>query len=139
MTAAVDYLASIGRMAGGTGDRRALLDAGMAAVSDHEADSPVAFSAACKPCAVSVSTARRMSPPVVRHSPSNCRAPPKRRRHRLADRGVFAWAGHYYAIEPMKALGVLDRGGLVRIGFVHTTTEAEVDRVLEELQTISKG
>lgn len=51
----------------------------------------------------------------------------------LGRQGLFTWAGHYYAIEPMRRLGLLDRGGLVRIGFVHTTTVEEVDRLLEAL------
>jgi selenocysteine lyase/cysteine desulfurase len=52
---------------------------------------------------------------------------------RLGDQGLFVWAGHYYAVEPMARLGLLERGGLTRIGFVHTTTEDEVDRLLEAL------
>ena len=51
----------------------------------------------------------------------------------LGRRGIFVWPGHYYAVEPMAALGVLDTGGLVRIGFVATTTEDEVGRALEAL------
>ncbi len=140
VTAAVDYLASLGRIAGGSGDRRTLLDAAMAAVTNHETRLSRRF-------LDSLETLRG----VRLHGPGGVapRCPtfaleveglhPNDVVIALADRGVFAWAGHYYAIEPMKALGVLDRGGLVRIGFVHTTTEAEVDRVLEELQTISKG
>jgi cysteine desulfurase family protein (TIGR01976 family) len=52
---------------------------------------------------------------------------------RLGDQGIATWPGHYYAVEPMRRLGWLDRGGLVRIGFVATTTEAEVDRLLSAL------
>ena len=52
---------------------------------------------------------------------------------RLGEAGLLVWAGHYYAIEPMSQLGLLDTGGAVRIGFVHTTTEEEVDRLLEAL------
>lgn len=55
----------------------------------------------------------------------------------LGRRGLFVWAGHYYAVEPMARLGLLERGGLVRIGFVHTTTAEEVDRVLESLSSAS--
>jgi selenocysteine lyase/cysteine desulfurase len=51
----------------------------------------------------------------------------------LGTRGLYVWDGHYYAIEPMRRLGLLETGGAVRIGFVHTTTEAEVDRLLEAL------
>lgn len=53
---------------------------------------------------------------------------------RLAAAGLSVWSGHYYAIEPMKQLGLLETGGAVRIGFVHTTTVDEVDRLLEALE-----
>ena len=51
----------------------------------------------------------------------------------FAARGINVWAGHYYAIEPMRALGLLDAGGAVRIGFVHYHGPDDVDRVLEAL------
>jgi cysteine desulfurase family protein (TIGR01976 family) len=49
----------------------------------------------------------------------------------LGAAGIFVWAGHHYAIEPMRRLGLDD--GVLRIGFVHTTTADEVDRVLDAL------
>ena len=52
---------------------------------------------------------------------------------RLAERGLYVWDGDYYALEPMRALGLGDRGGAVRAGFLHYTTEDEVDRLLEAL------
>lgn len=55
----------------------------------------------------------------------------------LAARGINVWAGHYYAIEPMQALGLLDRGGAVRIGFVHYHGPDDVDRVLEALADLA--
>jgi cysteine desulfurase family protein (TIGR01976 family) len=51
---------------------------------------------------------------------------------RLAERDVYVWDGDYYALEPMRALG-LGEGGAVRAGFLHYTTEEEVDRLLEAL------
>lgn len=53
----------------------------------------------------------------------------------LARRGIFVWAGDYYAVEVMARL---DRAaeGLVRIGFVHYTTADEVDRVLAALERL---
>ena len=51
----------------------------------------------------------------------------------LARAGLSVWDGHYYAVEPMAQLGLLDRGGAVRIGFVHTTTGEEVERLLSAL------
>ena len=51
---------------------------------------------------------------------------------RLAGRDVYVWDGDYYALEPIRALG-LGEGGAVRAGFLHYTTEDEVDRLLEAL------
>jgi cysteine desulfurase family protein (TIGR01976 family) len=51
----------------------------------------------------------------------------------LAGRGIFVWDGHYYAVELFERLGLLERGGAVRIGFCHYSTPAEVDRVLNAL------
>ena len=51
----------------------------------------------------------------------------------LADRGIFVWDGHYYAIEVFERLGLLATGGAVRIGFCHYHTLDEVDRVLGAL------
>jgi cysteine desulfurase family protein (TIGR01976 family) len=51
---------------------------------------------------------------------------------RLGERGIYVWDGDYYAFEPLRALG-LDEGGAVRAGFLHYTTEEEVDRLLAAL------
>jgi cysteine desulfurase family protein (TIGR01976 family) len=53
----------------------------------------------------------------------------------LACRGIATWAGHYYAIEVMRRLG-LDSGA-VRIGFLHYNNAAEVDAVLDALADIA--
>ena len=51
---------------------------------------------------------------------------------RLAGLGLYLWDGHYYALEPMRALGLGERGA-VRAGFLHYTSADEVDRLLEAL------
>jgi cysteine desulfurase family protein (TIGR01976 family) len=51
---------------------------------------------------------------------------------RLGVRGIYVWDGDYYAFEPIRALG-LGEAGAVRAGFLHYTTEDEVDRLLEAL------
>jgi selenocysteine lyase/cysteine desulfurase len=51
----------------------------------------------------------------------------------LADAGLYVWDGDYYALAPMGALGLTGRGA-VRIGFLHYTTPAEVDRTLDALR-----
>ncbi|MGB3716057.1 MAG: cysteine desulfurase-like protein [Candidatus Promineifilaceae bacterium] len=55
----------------------------------------------------------------------------------LGDQGIFVWDGHYYAIAVMERLGLLDGGGLVRIGFVHYNTIEEVDRLIDALVDLS--
>ena len=52
---------------------------------------------------------------------------------RLGERGLYVWDGDYYALEPMRALGLSERGGAVRAGFLHYTSAEEVDRLLEAL------
>jgi len=64
--------------------------------------------------------------------------PPLELATRLGDRGIFTWDGNYYAINLTERLGVEKNGGFLRIGFVHYNTEEEVDRVLEELTTVSQ-
>jgi selenocysteine lyase/cysteine desulfurase len=51
----------------------------------------------------------------------------------LAEQGIFVWDGHYYAIELIERLGLLESGGAVRIGFCHYHSVDEVDRVLQAL------
>ena len=56
----------------------------------------------------------------------------------LAERGIYVWDGNYYALEIMERLGLEDSGGAVRVGFCHYNTPAEVDRVLDELESIAR-
>jgi cysteine desulfurase family protein (TIGR01976 family) len=55
----------------------------------------------------------------------------------LGERELYVWDGDYYALEPMRALGLADSGGAVRAGFLHYTTEDEVDRLLEALNDLT--
>ena len=52
---------------------------------------------------------------------------------RLAERDIAAWHGNYYALEVLRALGLEERGGALRIGVMHYNTAGEIDRLLEEL------
>jgi cysteine desulfurase family protein (TIGR01976 family) len=55
----------------------------------------------------------------------------------LGERDLYVWDGDYYALEPMRALGLAGSGGAVRAGFLHYTTEDEVDRLLEALADLT--
>jgi cysteine desulfurase family protein (TIGR01976 family) len=55
----------------------------------------------------------------------------------LGAQGIYVWSGHYYAVAVMERLGVLEQGGLVRIGFVHYNTPGEVDEVVAALTRLA--
>jgi selenocysteine lyase/cysteine desulfurase len=54
----------------------------------------------------------------------------------LAERGIFAWSGSFYAIEVTARLGVDASGGLLRVGLCHYNTAAEVDRLIAALREL---
>ena len=54
----------------------------------------------------------------------------------LAKQNIFVWSGHNYAIEVVKALGIYESGGVVRVGPVHYNNTAEIDRLLVALDEI---
>jgi cysteine desulfurase family protein (TIGR01976 family) len=54
----------------------------------------------------------------------------------LANRGIFAWAGHFYAVEVAARLGLADKVGLLRVGLCHYNTAQEVDRLIAALSEI---
>ncbi len=55
----------------------------------------------------------------------------------LAERGICAWDGDYYATELFDTMGVNAEGGAVRIGLLHYNTEVEVDHVLDALASLA--
>ena len=65
--------------------------------------------------------------------------PSGRLAERLAERGIFTWAGHFYALDLVRALGHDAEGGLLRLGLVHYNTPEEVSRLLGALREISRS
>ena len=61
---------------------------------------------------------------------------PREVARRLGEQGIAVWDGNYYALEALRRLGLETTGGAVRAGFVHYNTAAEVDRVLEALESL---
>ena len=54
----------------------------------------------------------------------------------LADKGICAWSGSFYAIEVVDRLGLSEKGGLVRVGLCHYHTHAEVDELIAALHQL---
>jgi cysteine desulfurase family protein (TIGR01976 family) len=56
----------------------------------------------------------------------------------LAAQGIAVWDGNYYALALMQQLGLEERGGAVRAGFLHYSTAEEVTRLVEALADIAR-
>lgn len=54
----------------------------------------------------------------------------------LNTKNIFAWDGHFYALRAIEILGLLERGGVTRIGMSVYTTSDEVKKVLEVLREL---
>jgi len=57
----------------------------------------------------------------------------------LAERAICAWDGHFYAIRPMEVLGLLERGGVTRLGISLYNTAEEIQRVLTAVGELAAG
>lgn len=55
----------------------------------------------------------------------------------LDEKAIFAWDGHFYAIRPIEVLGLLEKGGVIRIGISIYNTEEEIIRFLKEIKRIA--
>jgi cysteine desulfurase family protein (TIGR01976 family) len=52
----------------------------------------------------------------------------------LGSRGVFVWAGHFFAFRLVERLGLHDKGGLIRVGIAPYNTQEELDRLIDALK-----
>jgi cysteine desulfurase family protein (TIGR01976 family) len=138
VTAAADYLAQLGDP---VGDRRLQLRQAMGRIKQYEQTISRRFLEGAT--AVSglklygISDVERLDERTPTFAVSLEGYTPQQVATRLGQQGIFVWSGHYYAIAVMERLGLLDRGGLVRIGFVHYNTLDEVDRVLNALDELT--
>ncbi|SFK42721.1 cysteine desulfurase-like protein [Geodermatophilus ruber] len=128
-TAAVDFLAGLG---GAEGNRRARLEAGMAALEAHEdrLRERIENHVRALPGVTVRSRARRRTPTLLLTFAGRDAADAYRF---LAGRGVNAPAGSFYALEASRWLGLGDTGGL-RIGLAPYNDDTDVDRLLAGLE-----
>ncbi len=54
----------------------------------------------------------------------------------LAPHGIMAGGGDFYAVRPLRAMGVDVDQGVLRLSFVHYTTEDEVGRLIAALDAV---
>lgn len=54
----------------------------------------------------------------------------------FASENIFCWSGHFFAIEIVRRLGLEDKGGFLRVGFVHYNTIEEIEKFFAILEKI---
>lgn len=134
------YLETLGAAHGDastTDDRRTKLRAAMAAIRAHERD----LSARTLDRLATVPGLRvhgitdpgRLDERVPTFSVTLAGHHPRAIAEHLATRAISTWDGDFYAWELVRALGLDDAGGLLRIGLVHYNTLGEVDRLVQAL------
>jgi len=57
----------------------------------------------------------------------------------LATKNICAWDGHFYAIRAIESLGLLERGGVTRIGISVYNSVEEIDFTLAEVERIARN
>jgi len=140
VTAAVDYIASI---AGEEGSRRERIVRAMGLSREYEMALSERFlrGATAVPGlqVYGITDVERLDERAPTFAVRLAGWAPHELQERLAAEGIFTWAGDYYAVEAIKRLGFADKGGFLRIGFVHYNTFAEVDAVLQALGYLAAG
>lgn len=138
VTAAIEYLAELGRKLAPATDRREALLNAMQAIRDYERELSTKLVAGLVD--IPGITFYGISDPARFDSRTPTVAIRKEGRtpHELAEflgeRGIFCWDGNYYALNLTERLGVEESGGMLRIGLVHYNTPEEIDRLLAALQ-----
>lgn len=139
VTAAIDYLA--GLAPAGVSGRRAQLKQAMQRIKQYEAQLSYHFlqGAAQIPGLrlYGLTDIERLDERTPTFAISLAGYRPAEIAKRLGEQGIYVWDGHYYAVAVMERLGLLDKGGLVRIGFVHYNTIAEVNQLLQALNDLA--
>ena len=149
VTAAIEYLAELGRRMGPnavdvrTGKRRPALLSAMEAIRGYErklAELLIRGLLAIPGLTVYGITdpARfdRRTPTVALRLAGQA---PQELARVLGDQGMFTWAGNYYAINLTERLGVETAGGMLRLGLVHYNTAEEVARVVDAFRACARA
>ena len=148
--AAVEYLRLLGRRVGGDGrrapqasDRRGELVAAMEAIRRYErglGERMAAGLAAIPGVRVwGITDGSRFGDRTPTFAVTIDGVTPREAATALGRQGIFAWEGDFYAQALIERLGLFDAGGVLRLGIVHYTTAAEIDRTLEAIQAIAAG
>lgn len=131
-TAAIDFLASL---VPGAGSRRARLARSLQALEDHEHAMLTRLETGLRGVVQLHGSPTRDRTPTTLFSVDGFS--PAEVYRRLADRGVNAPAGTFYAIECARWLGIGDAGA-VRAGIAPYTSESDVDRLVAAVHALGE-
>ena len=132
--AAIDYFASLGESAPAGSKRRDILVDGFTAMFKYEKSLASRLIAGLQN--ISGVTVHGITDPdamdrrVPTVSITHTKHRPELIARALSQQNIFVWSGHNYAVEPATALGLMESGGVVRVGPVHYNTVAEIDETL---------
>ena len=154
ITACVEYIADVGRAAGGDGrlgrpssearpvasGRRAAIEAAYEAIHEHERSLMERLMAGL--ANIPGTKIYGITDPARFHQRCGTLAvridghTPLELATKLGERGFFTWDGNYYALNLTEHLDIEKSGGFLRIGLVHYNTMDEVDCLLAALREI---
>jgi cysteine desulfurase family protein (TIGR01976 family) len=140
LTAAIDYLAGLGRTPEPT-DLRTSVISGMVAIGEHERTLSERFLERLKDLdrvrlwGITAPERSVERTPTFAMRIDGCS--PRETAEQLARQGIYVWDGNYFALAVMERLGLEPSGGAVRVGFCHYNTAEDVDRVIEALGDLS--
>jgi selenocysteine lyase/cysteine desulfurase len=63
---------------------------------------------------------------------------PERVADEIGRQGIYVWNGHNYALAVVERLGLLEAGGMIRVGPVHYNTLDELETFGEALKMVAK-
>jgi cysteine desulfurase family protein (TIGR01976 family) len=146
VTAAVEYIAGIGTASGDAApgaSRREQILAGMTAIRRYELDLYRRLAAGLE--AIPGLRLYGITDPARFEERTPTAAlrlegiAPRAVAEALGAEGIAVWDGDFYATGLIERLGLLEGGGVVRIGLTHYNTAGEVDRLVEALGRIAAG
>lgn len=146
-TAAIDYLAWVGRAFGDPSDaapfggRRGEIRAGLKAIGAHERTvarrliDALASLDGVKVHGITASARDAERTSIVSFTASF--AGPDEIAAHLGAEGIQVWSGDFYAVNAIASLGLAATGGVVRVGIMSYNTAGEVDRLVASLARLA--
>jgi len=135
--AAVDYIASLSGSTEGSRSRR--LDVAFERIQAHERTIGERLLAGLRELKNfrlwGIADSSRWNERVPTFSLTHQSLTPQQMCDRLLERGLLSWAGNHYALSFCECCN-LEPGGTLRLSLMHYNTQAEVDRLLEALQSL---